>query len=68
MLGTLVHGLERIVDAVCEQFWIHVDEGIVHPRLVPLLPVSSRDPQVLERLKLPSKLANFVILEESGGH
>ena len=59
---TLVHGLEGVVDTVSEQFRVHVDERVVHPGLVPLLPVSSRDPQVLVGLKLSSQLAHLVIL------
>lgn len=54
MLYALVHGLECIVDTVGKQVWVHVDEGVIHPGLVPLLPVRSCDPQVLKRLKLPS--------------
>ena len=64
MFDTLVHGLEGIVDTVDEDVCIDVDERVVHPCLVPLLPVRSSDPQVLEGFKLFSQPTHLVILQK----
>ena len=63
MLDALVHDLEGIVDGVGEEFRVHVHQGIMHPGLVPLLPVSSRQPHVLVWLELTSQLRDFVVLQ-----
>ena len=62
MLYTLVHGLEGIVNIVSQELGVNVDQWVIHPCLMPLQPVSCRDPQVLERLKLTSQLPDLVIL------
>ena len=69
MFGTLAHGLEGIADVGSQQLWVDVDEGVIHPRLMPLQPISHRHPEVLVGVKVTQKLANFVILwrVESGG-
>ena len=64
MFDTLVHGFEDIVDTVDEDVCIDVDERVVHPCLVPLLPVRSSDPQVLEGFKLFSQPTHLVILQK----
>ena len=65
MFDTLVHGLEGVVDTVDEDVCIDVDERVVHPCLVPLLPVGSSDPQVLEGFKLFSQPTHLVILQKN---
>ena len=65
MFDTLVHGLEGVVDTVDEDVCIDVDERVVHPCLVPLLPVRSSDPQVLEGFKLFSQPTHLVILQKN---
>ena len=69
MFGTLAHGLEGIADVGSQQLWVDVDEGVIHPRLMPLQPISHRHPEVLVGVKVTQQLANFVILRrvESGG-
>ena len=62
MLDTLVHGLEGIANIGSQQLWVNADKGVVHPRLMPLQPVSHCDPEVLVRVKVTQQLANFVIL------
>ena len=65
VFDTLVHGLVCIVDTVDEDIRIYVDEGVVHPSLIPLLPVCCSNPQVLERLKVLSQPTHLVILKEN---
>lgn len=65
MFYTLVHGLEGIVDTVDEDISVNVDERIVHPRLIPLLPVCCCDPKVLEWFKLFSQSTHFIILKNN---
>ena len=62
MLDTLVHGLEGTANVGSQQLWVNVDEGVIHPRLMPLQPVSHRHPEVLVWVKVTQQLANFVIL------
>ena len=62
MFHTLVHCLESVIDIVGEELGIDVNEGIVHPRLMPLDPVCRSDPKVLVGLKLTSELSNLIIL------
>jgi len=45
VLDTLVHGLEGIANVGSQQLWVNVDEGVVHPRLMPLQPDSHCHPQ-----------------------
>ena len=61
VFDTLVHGLEGVVDTVDEDVCIDVDERVIHPCLVPLLPVCSCDPQVPEGFKLFSQPTQLVI-------
>ena len=65
MFDTLVHGLEGIVDTVDEDACIDVDEKVVHPCLVPLLPVRRSDPRVLEGFKVFSQPTHLVILQKN---
>ena len=69
MFDALVHGLEGIADVGSQQLRVDVDEGVVHPRLMPLEPISHRHPEVLVGVKVTQQLANFVILwrGEGGG-
>lgn len=62
ILDTLMHDFEGTVDVSSKELRVNIDERVIHPRLVPLEPVSSSQPQVLERLKLSSQLANPIIL------
>ena len=66
LFDTLVHGLEGVVDTVDWDVCIDVDERLVHPCLIPLLPVCSSDLQVLEGFKLLSQPTHLVILQKDG--
>ena len=63
ILDTLVHDFECTVDIGGQQLGVNVDEGVIHPGLVPLEPVSSSQPQVLKWLKVSTQLTNLVILQ-----
>lgn len=41
MLDTLMHDLEGTVDISSKELRVNIDEGVVHPGLIPLEPVSS---------------------------
>ena len=58
-----MHDLKGVVDTVGQQLWVDIHQGVVHPGLVPLLPVRCRQPQVLIRLKFPRELWDFVVLQ-----
>ena len=62
VFSTLVDGPIALGDILGQQLRVDVDEGVVHPGLVPLEPVRSCHPEILERLKVSSQFANFVIL------
>ncbi len=62
ILDTLVHDLEGAVDIGGKELRVNVDEGVIHPGLVPLEPISSSYPQILERLKFSVELTHLVIL------
>ena len=59
MLHTLMHGLEGTADVGTEQLWVYVDQGIIHPGVVPLQPAGSHYPEVLVGLKVPRQLSNL---------
>ena len=62
MLNTLEDRLECIVYILFQLFRINCSERIVHPTVVPLLPVRSCQPHVFEWLKVLDQSAKFVIL------
>ena len=41
MLHTLMHGLEGTADVGTEHLWVYVDQGIIHPGVVPLQPAGT---------------------------
>lgn len=62
MFNTLENRLECIVYILFQLLRIDCSERIVHPTVVPLLPVRSRQPHVFKRLKVLDQSAKFVIL------
>ena len=61
-LDALVHGLECIGNVVGHELCIDIDQRLVHPALLPTLPVSSCLPQISVWLKIPQEATHFVIL------
>ena len=62
MFDTFVHGLVGVAHAVDEYVRIYVDERVVHPSVIPFLPVCCCDPQVFERFKFTSQPGHLIIL------
>lgn len=62
MFNALENRLKCIVYILFQLFRIYCSEGIIHPTVVPLLPVGGCQPHVLEWLKVFDQSAQFVIL------
>ena len=56
---TLVHRFVAGRDALLQEFWVYLVQGLVHPRFQPFLPVGCCCPQVLVGLKLTDQLVDL---------
>ena len=64
MFNTLKDRLERIADILFQLFGVDCGERIVHPTVVPLLPVGSCKPHIFKRLKVFDQAAKLIILSK----
>ena len=66
MLDALEDCLERIAHVLLQLFSIDCCQRIIHPTVVPFLPVRGGQPHVFKRIKILDELTKFVILWRQG--
>ena len=62
VFDALEDSLEGVADILLQLFRVNCGEWIVHPTVIPLLPVRCCQPHVFERFKVLDQLAQLVIL------